>query len=345
MKPAILAIRLRAMGDVVLVTPALRALRRGHAGASLEVVTESRYAPLLEGIADRVWPLERDARSGMRLIASLRKKRYEWAVDFFGNPRSAVITWGSGAKRTAGFDVRGRRLAYRVRVPRDGFTASGAREYAAAAHLRLARAVGGIGDDLDPRLELSAAWRSAGALRLEEAGIDDPSRTVGLVAAGSWPTKAWPVSHAAGLARVLIESGWTVLLIHGPGEEQVTEFLRVQVPGLRLLPRCGVGELAGVIARLGAVVGTDSGPRHLAAALGVPSVAWYGPTHPDTWAPRGERHTHWRTPLPCAACDRTSCPHWNCMPGLTVEHAGRLVLGHLERNVPIAAALGPAARA
>jgi ADP-heptose:LPS heptosyltransferase len=78
-------------------------------------------------------------------------------------------------------------------------------------------------------------------------------------------------------------------------------------------------------------VGTDSGPRHLAAALSVPTFAWFGPTHPDTWNPPGDLHGFVRTDLPCRACDRTRCPHWSCMPGLAPDAVSAEVLAHLER--------------
>ncbi len=123
-----------------------------------------------------------------------------------------------------------------------------------------------------------------------------------------------------------------VLLVAGPGEEAVSGALSRLVPGLAVLPACDVPTLAGVIARLEGLVGTDSGPRHLAAALGVPTFAWFGPTHPDNWQPPGEAHAFWWTPLPCRGCDRTACPHWSCLPGLAPEDAAARVLAHLERH-------------
>jgi len=153
---------------------------------------------------------------------------------------------------------------------------------------------------------------------------------VGLVAAGSWATKMWPLSHSTVLARRLGAAGHAVLLLSGPGEERLTQRIQRLAPGVHVLPPCGVAALAAVIGRLRAVVGTDSGPRHLAAAFGVPSFAWFGPTHPDTWNPPGELHGYWRTSLPCRGCDRTTCPHWNCLPGLSAQEGARLVLEHLE---------------
>ena len=332
MSEAILAIRLRALGDVVLVTPALRALARGSAGRPLEVVTEVRYAPLLEGLegVSRVWPLERSAAGTIGLARQLRSRRYAVAVDFFGNPRSAQLVAASGAPITAGFDLRGRRHAYRVRVPRDAPAEGGGREHASVAHLRLAIAVGGAADGLEPRVAVSESARPRAAALLAEAGVTDPSRAIGLVAAGTWPTKTWPWSHAASLARRLMEGGRELLLLSGPGEEAASTSLAALASGLRRLPPCGVGELAAVIERLGAVIGTDSGPRHLAAALRVPTYAWFGPTSPETWQPSGPLHGYWQTSLPCRSCDRTVCPHWSCMPELTPSVAAARVIEHLE---------------
>jgi ADP-heptose:LPS heptosyltransferase len=290
-----------------------------------------------------VWTVDRTLGGTARRIAALRRQRVELAVDFFGNPRTAAIAALCGARRSAGYDLRGRRNAYRLRVPRELAPERGRREHAAATHLRLAVAAGGVADGLDTRVAVSGAAREAAAGILAGCGLST-ARTVGLVAAGTWPSKTWPLSHAAVLARRLLAAGWAVAAILGPGEDSIGEDLAELAPGVRALPPCDVGVLAAVVERLAAVVGVDSGPRHLAAALGVPTFAWFGPTRPDTWNPPGELHGFLRTDLPCRACDRTHCPHWSCLPGLEPEAASALVLEHLSRHGRTAA-LGPAARA
>ena len=334
MSEAVVAIRLRAMGDVVLTTPAFRSLAAG--GRELHVVTESRFAPLLEGLPwiARVWGIERTGASTRAAASGLAQLRPRTAVDFFGNPRSAVLARATGAAEVWGYDLRGRRHFYSATVPRETRLPGDRREHASAVHLRLARAAGGAETGPGAEVAIGDSARAEAERLLAQAGVRDASRAVGLVAAGSWPTKTWPVSHSAILARELVAAGYEVLLVSGPGEEGIVRRLASLAPAVRVLPPCGVAALAAVIARLRAVVGTDSGPRHLAAALGVPSFAWFGPTHPDTWNPPGEEHGYWRTDLPCRACDRTACPHWNCLPSLSPETGSAHVLAHLGRHAP-----------
>lgn len=349
MSGAILAIRLRALGDVVLTTPALRSLAAGHPGTPLHVVTESRFAPVLEGLdgVARVHGIERTAASTREVIARLRRERFTLAVDFFGNSRSAMIARGSGAAAVWGYALRGRQKLYTATVPREVRAADGKREHAMAVHLRLARAAGGGDVPLRATVAQPADAVQAARRLLAAAGVQRPERTVGLVPAGSWPTKMWPLSHSAMLARALLAADHEVLALVGPGEELLAARLVALAPGVRVAPACGVRELVAMVSLLRAVVGTDSGPRHLAAAFDVPSFAWFGPTHPETWNPPGPQHGFWRSTMPCRGCDRTACPHWNCLPGLAPETGARLVLEHLERHprhAPSPADLGPAAR-
>jgi ADP-heptose:LPS heptosyltransferase len=329
----VVAVRLRALGDLTLCTAAFHSLAEGHPGRDLHVVTESRFAPLLEGQPQiaRVWPVERTTASTLRVLGALRKLRPSLAVDFFGNARSAVIARLSGAKQVWGFDVRGRSRAYHHTVPRVQHPGEDHREYAAASLLRLARAAGGAAVPAMPRLTLTERARRSGTECLARAGVSDPARTIGLVPAGSWATKTWPLSHVAVLARTLLAAGHPVLVIGGPGEEHVLARLAALAPGVRTQRAPDVAALAGAIAPLAALVGTDSGPRHLGVAFGLPTYTWFGPAHPDAWTPDDPRHGYWRTPLPCRACERTACAHWNCLPALTPEEAGQRVLAHLDR--------------
>src|SRR6267378_6451692 len=180
----ILAIRPRALGDVVLITPALRALTHGRPGVELEVATEPRYRSLIEGLegVSRVWDLERGATGTLRMIPALRRRRFEWAVDFFGNPRTALIARLSGARRTAGFELRGRGRLYDVRVPRSIETPRDPRirrEYAAAVHVRLAEAAGGKAAGLETRVPRAPGGAEIARHLMDAAGVRGARPPVG----------------------------------------------------------------------------------------------------------------------------------------------------------------------
>jgi len=341
----VVAIRLRALGDLTLCTAAFHSLAEGHPGRELHVVTESRFAPLLEGQPDiaRVWRVERTTWSTVAVLAALRSLRPAKAIDFFGNPRSALLASWSGAQQVWGFDMRGRARAYHHTVPRVQHASDEQREYAAASLLRLAMAAGGATVPAFPRLTLTARARRGGEDGLARAGVTDPAATVGLVPAGSWATKTWPLANAAVLSRRLMEAGHAVVAIGGPGEERVLARLAALAPGTRVFSAPDVAALAGAIAPLRALVGTDSGPRHLAVAFGVPTYTWFGPAHPGAWTPDDPRHAYWRTSLPCRACELTRCAHWNCLPSLSAEEASGRVIEHLSHVQRQPAGLGAGA--
>jgi ADP-heptose:LPS heptosyltransferase len=344
----LLAIRPRALGDVVLTEPALRALRQGLPSARLDVLTEARYAPLLEPLpqVDRVLTMGRGTWETATLARRLRGERYDRVIDFFGNPRSAFLTAASGAPATYGYDLRGRRSAYRTVAPRNAVAPGRRAEYAASAHVRLAALAGGVADGVDVRLVRTAAARAAARAALARAGVSAPARTVGLVPAGTWASKTWPLSHFAALARGLIERGWPLVAILGPGEEATGARLARLTPGVAILPPLAdTLALAAAVGELAALVGTDSGPRHLAAAFGLPTFAWFGPADPEIWTPEAPRHGVWWSDVPCRGCNLTRCVHWSCLPGLAPAAALDLVSRHLERHVQDAAALDPAAGA
>ena len=342
MSAPVIAVRLRALGDVTLCTAALRSLHAGHPDAPLHVVTEPRFVPLLEGqpgIA-KVWGLARTTAASLALIGQLRALKPALAVDFFGNSRSAVLARLSGARTVWGYDMRGRERLYHHTVPRVQHPGGDRREYAAASLVRLARAAGGADVRAFPQLVLTPAARAAGERALAAAGVADPARTVAIVPAGSWASKTWPLSHFAVLATRLRAAGHPLVAIGGPGEEPVLRRLAAFVPGLPTLSAPDVAALAGAIAPLRALVGTDSGPRHLAVAFGVPTYTWFGPAHPDAWTPDDPAHGYLRTSLPCRACELTKCAHWNCLSMLSPDEAATRVLAHLAQFERAAAGVG-----
>src|SRR5262249_54290034 len=121
----ILVLRPRALGDVLLATPALRALKRAYPDAALHVAVDDALLPLLRANphVDRIWPRprRRQRRLGawVPIYTGLARTGFDWAMDFHGSPRTAFLAWCTRAPLRAGYDLRGRGRWYTLRVPRD----------------------------------------------------------------------------------------------------------------------------------------------------------------------------------------------------------------------------------
>ncbi len=124
----------------------------------------------------------------------------------------------------------------------------------------------------------------------------------------TWPAKAWPAVHVAALVRGLGAAGHAPLVVPGPGDEALAAELRTSLPAAAFAPPTRLGELADLLGRCRLFVGTDNGARHLAAAVGLPTVTLFGPTDPGGWNPASPEHVSLRTGVACSPCDLTTCP-------------------------------------
>ncbi len=319
----ILVLRPRALGDVLLATPALRALRQGFPEAELHVAVDDVLEPLLRDnpSVSRLWLLPRRRTRGVRawwpIYRDLRRERFDLVIDLHGSPRTAFLSLWSGARNRVGYALRGRGHLYNLRVPRDADRRGRRRAlYAAQTNLEIVARCGVRGEAVeDARLVLKPGppdVESAAADMLHAIAPRCPR--VGLSPAGTWPSKTYPVEHWARVGDALAEAGRGVLLLWGPGEEQVAGAVRARMhrpPAV--LPATGIASIAAVVARLDLLVCNDSGIKHLAVARGTPTLTLYGPTNPAAWSPPTGPHAGLRVELPCIACNRTHCAHGSCM--------------------------------
>ncbi|MGH9804431.1 MAG: lipopolysaccharide heptosyltransferase I [Candidatus Acidiferrales bacterium] len=318
MTPRILIVRLGSLGDIVHALPAVAALRDTFPHARLDWLVESRWAELLELNPDltnvfpvdtRAWrraPLSPATWRGIgALRRMLREANYDAAIDFQGLYKSAVLARLSGAKRRIGFGKGAAKEAGAARFytenvqppafakasldsARDGSAGRPAGVHVIDMNRALARAAGAGETPVRFTLPTSAE---------DEAKVEEMLRAqhlnefVVLSPGGGWGSKCWPVERYAalhnGLAR---ERGWRTVLNAGPGEERlVREFeaqARVTKPvHLTLTLR----QLVALVKRAKVLVSGDTGPLHLAAALGTPVVGLYGPTDPARNGPYGPR--------------------------------------------------------
>jgi len=318
------------LGDVVMTTPVLRALRSAHPQA--EIVLEGR-----PGLAELVKDLPTldaflpDPEDGWLARARrLRAQRFDWAVLLPDSVRAAAGPWLARIPVRIGYardPLRRLMLTHALEPPRQGgkrLPISMLERY-----LRLTRTLG-CPDPAPLELELPVDPAAASAIfaRLEREGVARDARLLIVTPGASFgASKLWPPEHFAracdGIAR---EHGLVPVLAPGPGEEELARQVLAQlgVRGVALTdPPARLPELVALIDRASLVLTNDTGPRHVAVARGCPTVVLMGPTDPRHTAHLLERQRVLREPVECSPCHLKVCPvpGHPCMTKLAPERA------------------------
>lgn len=277
-----LVVRLTALGDILHTLPAVAALRAAHKNAKIDWVVERKWAPVLEGSSaiDEVIPFDRRSAWGtLECVERLRANRYSCAMDFQGLYKSSILAALSGAPRRIGFErswarEQGAAILYTERVTPVG-------RHVAELNYSLAERAGASRPQTpEYPLRVPAGGAASVRARLHDMGIAGEYAVVG--AGGSWRAKCWPSERYGEFCREFEKKcGMRAVLIHGPGEKQIAEdVLRAAAPSRPALLSTTIEELMGLLAHARCLIAADSGPLHLAAALGTPVVGLYGPTDP-----------------------------------------------------------------
>jgi heptosyltransferase-2 len=317
------------LGDVVMATPALRALARGRPDARLVAVIREELAPVLGGapwfervIAHRVYRSRgRVARLAARLRVARELRGVDTVVVFPNSFSSALVARWSGAPERVGYARRGRSawLTRAVAAPRrrGRFQPLAMERY----YLELVAAIGCSPSGTELELFLEPDAEAECERRLAQHGID-PARGLVCIAPGAafGPSKLWPLPYWAELAGALLADGRPVALVHAPGEEALADEIRART-GSALVSLGGAGMtlalLKSVIARARLLVCNDAGARHVAAAFGVRTLVLMGPTALEYTNMNLARTRLLRHPVPCAPCQRPHCPiDHRCLRGL-----------------------------
>lgn len=288
----IVVIRLSALGDVLLATPMLRELKR-LSGARVELVTSPLLVPLLEGLSflDAVTPN----------VPGLKLGRPDLVIDLQHKARTILLSLRSGA---------GRRLALRRRTFGQLLRAAAGRDLPIAGphqverYFAPLRSLGFAALDPGPlAIGLRSEVRAAAEAELAALGLTAVSRSgplLGLAPGAAHATKRWPAERFAEVAAAFPDHLPVLLGARSDGVQldAVGKLLR---PGLDAR-ELGLPALALLIERCALLVSNDSGPVHLAQAVGTKVVAAFGPTDPLRWAPRGPHARTATLRLPCSPC-------------------------------------------
>ena len=340
----ILIVRLSSLGDIIHTLPAFRSLRERFPGARIDWLVERRLAFLPGAVAgiDQVIPIDThalrarftDRESWRRLYEPLRMvrgRRYDVVIDFQGLIKTALLTRLSGAVLRIGFSkelVREKPAHWFYhRTAKDPGTAM----HVARLNLLLAQEAGATAGELSASLTVSDEDDRAIGSRLLREQL---SGFVIINPGGGWPTKRWePARYGALAAKIEKELGLRVVVTTGPGEEMLYQQIAAAcaerlpahfpVPFLQLIP---------LLTRARLLVGGDTGPLHLACALGTPVVGIMWPTSPvrnGPWSGQDEAVVH---QLPCSFCNGRTCPTANECLDIPVEEVFAAVVRRLERD-------------
>jgi lipopolysaccharide heptosyltransferase I len=335
----ILIVRLGALGDVVHAIPVAAALRRAHPGARIDWLVSHKHREILDlvPVVDRRLPVNdrggvEGGRSLVAMVRELRRSRYDVTLDLQGLVKSALIARSSGAPRILGFaapylrEPLARFLYTDVHDPGGGgMYHSSETRHVVEINLGLLRLLGLTPappefpiDDVESPVARDVARRADGPFVLLNPGA-------------AWPNKRWPPSRLAAVARaVRARHGVMSAVLWGPGERGLAEAVVAEAQGTAMLaPQTSIADVVALARGALLVVSGDTGPTHIAAAVGTPVVGIYGPTRP-------ERNGPWRPDdvvVRAASCD---CHHLRqcrrgrmCLLDIEVEE----VLGAVERRL------------
>tara|TARA_B100001248_G_scaffold261923_1_gene255021 strand:- start:48775 stop:49782 length:1008 start_codon:yes stop_codon:yes gene_type:complete len=323
MKLKILAIKFKYLGDVVIATPALKAIHNHFPHCELHVLVPQEAAPLLTHLdwIHKVWHFPRvrgkaQLKASWPIIKALREEGFDRCVDFVGNDRGALISRLTGAKERLGPLVPkgffGRKLCYTQTIEEADLN-----RHEAIRDLHILSAWG-VPFPQSPQIELKADP----ALEKEAQEKLGNHSIIGHLAT-SQPKKEWPLSYWADLYARCETNKKSIVFTSGPSPREQSllddlQSINPNIPVLRDIPSLDL--FMAIAAKAQCFISPDTGPLHIAAGLGTPTISLFGPTATARWAPLGEQHQALQGGLcPCSGHQHTCTYKEPCIQKISPE--------------------------
>lgn len=328
----ILIIKPSSLGDIVHALPVLHGLRTRHPGAHIAWLVGTSFASLLEGHPQinelirfdrarfgRMWRSPAVFFEFWRFVGEIRRRRFDLVVDLQGLIRSGLMAWLSGGWSVGFAEARELAWMFYSRRVRPAASAVHAVEknlaVAAACGVVIERPVFDLAVTEGERQSARALLREAGHAGATEAALPP---YLAVLPGARWASKQWPpVRFAELIDRLAAEGRPRSVLLGAPSERGIAEAIvgACKSPPVDLIGRTNLRQLTALLDLSEQVICLDSGPMHIAAALGKPLVALFGPTNPARTGPYSARARVVTHPVPCAPCYRRVCPlgHQDCL--------------------------------
>ena len=316
----ILLIRLSSLGDIVLTTPAIRAVRAHSPDAYIAMLVGKQSADVLrenphldEIITFDRFAKDKDTREMLRTVRVLREHKFTLAIDLQRKFRTALLMYFSGAAERIG---KGALCTVRVREQGN--------KHATAHYFDLLHAVGIPAVDQRLELFLAESERTDASQRFDAAGVTQTGLKVGVFPGAGWKLREWMPDRFAAIGDRLVQHFNAEVLIFGGQKESELVDTVANLMDARAVPFAGnlqVRELAACIEKCDLFLTNDTGPMHIAAAVGTPTVSLFGPGNHIRFQPIGALHQTIRHDVPCSPCKQFTdkCKDNICMKKITVD--------------------------
>lgn len=318
------------IGDAVMCLPALDSLRALYPSADISLLAKPKVVPVFENnpAVSAIIVYDGKKHGGLlgqlRLSGELKKKQFDLAVLFQNAFGAALISFLASAKERVGYarDLRSGLLTKAILVTDEIKT-----KHQVFYYLNIIKELGGkMPKNPVPRIHISNAEAASAKKFLEENGLREKPVFGAAPGASFGPAKKWPPERFAAVLKGLTEEfGGAALIFGGPDDKEACAGVKAAMPAaLDLSGKLSLRESMALMARVNAFITNDSGPMHIAAALGVPTVAIFGSTEDSLTGPVGKKAAAVRTKTKCSPCFKRECRfgHYEC---LTRVEAGRVL--------------------
>ena len=311
----IIVIDLLYLGDLMFATPFFKELRKNFPRARIDLIVNSNFHPIMEGNSnlDNVYAYNKKWTFGqnIKFAKLLRNNNYDLGINIHGSWRTTLLLKLIGPSYTIGYGKKGQGLFFsrRLTQPRN--------RHMVDVYLQVLQKMGLKVDAGLPSLEIKKNIRDEVDKKLINWGISPKERLIALNTAGTWPTKRWTTKGFAQLGDELNRKYGKVILV---GSQEDLSLVEKIVNLMETKPVIATGktslqELAALLARCDLVISNDSGPVHVAAAVGTSTITIFGPSDDVKYRPLGENHKVVKANIDCRPCGKHLCPfgHHQCM--------------------------------
>jgi len=325
-KENILVIDLLYMGDLIFATPFFRQLRKNYPDSKIDIIVNSNFYDLIEDnpYFDKVIAYDKNwsIKDSYNFAKRIKKNNYDLGINIHGNWRTILLMYLISPDYNIGYGGDGKSIFLDKTIETTDDL------HMVEVYLQFLEKMG-LKRYENSKLELRVNEEAKISVqkfldkKYKEKNLAKDKSLIALNTGGTWPTKRWPEFKFAKLADKIIENGNEVIFVGGPSDKKRVEYIISMMEKDRVINATGktnIKELAALVKKCDLVISNDSGPVHVAAAVGTKTITIFGPSDENKYKPYGEIHEIVKTEIDCRPCGEHECPlgHHNCMEKIEI---------------------------